>query len=346
MEFYQKIVRLVGGEWSEIVMVFRKALIFPVLLIILALVSCDEFLLKKTVSVVFLEGELKFDPADVSLSGDLFYSIANKQSKSLQEIYFISHSNVLVDSIRYNGELIRFEQGIGYGSGFYRIRIPSLLSGISAKIEIKFHIKGPINEDRFMLTEEAVFMDARKIWLPVPFADSPNFLYSIRIKTPENYYSALGAKLADETVKNGEKSSLWVSESTDVLHTGNIFIGLFGRYQKGSISIYDIDTNYNALIFDYAGKTIDFLSNRLGKYPYSQVNIVDELFQYKDMEEFIDGEQLANTIQISPELTGTNLIDEETLSLSSMPYVPRKSYSKLFEVIAHAAFPCIYSQYP
>ena len=315
-------------------MSFSKAMIIPGLLFILSFMSCDEFLLKKSVSVSFLEGEIRYDPAEVTLSGDLLYTIDNKQNKTLQEIFFISHSNVLIDSIRYNGEILTFESGIGYGSGIYRIRVPALLSGSSAKILIKFHVNGPINEDRFILDEETVFMDAKKIWLPVPFADSPNFMYSLKLTVPENYFSILGGKLTEETVKNDEKTSVWVSESTDVLHTGNLFIGLFDRDQKGSTIIYSSDTNNDNLIFDYSAKTLDYLTNRLGNYPYSQIHIVNELFQYNDIEG-IDGENMANTIQLSPELSETNLTDIASLCSSSIPYVPRNSYSKLFEVLAH-----------
>ena len=338
MEFYKKADRFEVNRkitvWSFFRMPFSKAFAVPVLIFILSLMSCDDFLLKKSVSVSFLEGEIKYDPSNLNLSGNLIYTIENRQNKNLQEIFFISHASVIVDSIKYNGELVNFEIGIGYGSGIYRIRIRTLQSGSTAKIGIKFHINGPINEDRFILNEDTVFMDAKKIWLPVPFADSPSFMYSIKLTVPENYFSVLGGKNTEETIKNEEKSSVWISESTDVLHTGNLFIGLFDREQKGNTIIYSSDTNNNYLLFDYTEKTIDFLTNRFGFYPYSQIHIVNKLFQYNDIEG-IEGENMANTIQLSPDLTADNLIDVQTLSSSSIPYCPRNSYSKLFEVLAH-----------
>ncbi len=316
-------------------MFLRKILYCLSLSFCLIFVSCDEFMLRKTVSVQFLEGDVSFDPDNVSMSGDLIYTIKNKQNKTLQEIFFISHSQVIIDNIRYNGDTIRFEQGIGYGSGIYRIRVASLLSGASAKIEIKFHISGPVEEDRFLLTADTVFMDAKKIWLPVPFADLPAFLYSIKIITPDNYYTVMGGKEQEESVKNNKKTTLWESETDDILHTGDIFIGLFERIKKDNISVYTTETNNIGLIFDDTSKTIDFLSNRLWKYPYSQTYVVNELFQYKDTEEFIDGEKMANIVQISPELTSDGLLDDEQLENSAIPYIPRQSYAKLFEVLAH-----------
>ena len=34
----------------------------------------------------------------------------------------------------------------------------------------------------------------------------------------------------------------------------------------------------------------------MGYYPYSQVHIINEIYQYNDMETFIDGQELANII--------------------------------------------------
>ncbi len=43
--------------------------------------SCDEFMLKKTVGVKFLRGEITFDPSLPCISGVLNYTIKNKQKK-------------------------------------------------------------------------------------------------------------------------------------------------------------------------------------------------------------------------------------------------------------------------
>jgi len=308
--------------------------LFPILYFFLIL-SCDEFILKKTVVVKLLKGDIIFEPNTPSLFGTLNYTIKNRQKKSLQEIFFISHPQVQIDTIKYNGDKTRFDQGIGYGMGIYRIRIPVLPSESDAQIEITFHLNGPIREERFLLTSEQVFMDAKKIWLPVPFAETPSFLYLLKVSTPTNYISILGARIKEETIKPDRREIVWQSEIEDVLHTGNIFIGQFERVNHNDIFLYSYNPIQPNPIFSFCRKTINLFSNRIGKYPYSQIHIINELFQYKDIEEFIDGEAMANIIQLSPELSDTNSISIDKITNSPIPFVPRNNVAKLYEVLAH-----------
>ncbi len=315
--------------------IYRSLRFIIFLIFTLLFLSCDDFLLKKTVNVQYLEGEINYDPSTASISGRLAYDIQNNQTVTLHEIYFISHNLVSLDYVTYNGDVMRFEQGLGYGSGIYRIRIPQLKSGEKARVELKFRLEGPVEEDRFLLTKDNVFIDAEKIWLPVPFAQKPEFLYSIKIKTPEDYYAVIGARIKEETVKNGKRVSSWESETPNVLLTGNIFISKFNRQKEGNIYLYSVTTNYSDVIFKYSAKVLDTLSNFLGPYALSQLHIVNEMFQYNDMEEFIDGEAMANIIEISPDLTANDLLNENTVSSSLSPDIPRKSVWKIFETLAH-----------
>ncbi len=219
--------------------------------------------------------------------------------------------------------------------GIYRIKIPILQPENEAQIEISFHLNGSVREERFLLTADQVFLDAKKIWLPVPFAETPSFLYSLKVTIPTNYLSILGAKIKEETIKPDRREILWQSETEDVLHTGNIFIGQFERVNHNDIFLYSYNPIQFNLIFNFTRKTINLFSSRIGKYPYSQIHIINELFQYKDIEEFIDGEAMANIIQISPELSDTNSIAIEKITNSPAPFVPRNNLSKLYEVLAH-----------
>lgn len=315
-----------------------KRIVLPAIcffLMSLVLQSCDEFMLKKTVAVENLTGDIAFDPSSVSLSGSLNYDIRNNQNENLTEIYLISHNQVSVDYLSYENDTTRFEQGIGYGYGIYRIKIPPLGTGKKAKIELRFHINGPVEEDRFLLTKDNVFIDAEKIWLPVPFAQAPNFLYNLRIRTPENYFAVFGARLVEESTNGGKRSSVWQSETEDVVLSGNLFISRFLRIKKDPVTVYSFRTNNSDAIFKYANQTLKAITARIGPYPYSQVHIVSEIFQYKDMEEFIDGESIANIIQISPDIVTNTLLSERETAQSVSPDIPRNSAWKIFETLAH-----------
>lgn len=308
----------------------------PVLLLLALLFSCDEFMLRKTVAVDRLSGEMTFDPGTPSLSGVLSYSIRNNQSSSLSEVYFISHTHVSLDYVSFEGDTARFEQGVGYGYGIHRVRIPPLAKGKKARIDIRFHVDGPIEDDRFLLTRDGVFLDAEKIWLPVPFAQKPAFSYELRVRTPEQYYSVLGARLSEESTNGGKRTALWESELNDVVLTGNMFIGRFQRVRgNGPLFLYAHRTNNADALSRLVQGTLSVYRDRIGKYPFSQIHMIAGVFQYQDMEEFIDGQASANIIQVAPDLITNAYLPEAEAARSVLPDVPRNSFWKTAEAVNH-----------
>jgi hypothetical protein len=309
----------------------KKIIFFTLILSLFILQSCDDFLLKKTVSIERLRGGLSYDPSDLSLSGDLTYDIRNNQTFALNEIYLVSHSSLTVENVAFRGDNIRFEQGIAYGLGIYRIKIPVLSSGEKAKITIRFHLNGPINAERFLLTKDRVYLDASKIWLPVPFAEIPRCRFSLSVRTPDDYYSVLGAAIKNETVKNGKRTIVWESETDDVLKTGNLFIGKLERKNQGNIYLYTANTKHADAIIDYASRSVSLLSNQMGEYPFSQLHIVNEIL-YPDLNEFLAGDASANMLMIYPD---PNWTDDASLDDSLLPDVPRTSGWAAYELIGH-----------
>lgn len=310
--------------------------LFILIFIALSISTCDEFLLKKTVTLASMDGELVFDADDLTIKGDLTYSIKNNQLKSLTEIYLVCHPSVSVNFITYNDMVMQFEQAVGYGYGIYRIKIPDLKSGKKASIGLEFVLQGPVSEDRFILTEDLAFFDASEIWLPVPFADAFNFTYTLNIRTPEEYYSILGAEIIDESVDNGKRSVTWQSELDDSRTTGNLIIGKFQRYSEDNIYFYSEYSNNTDLVFEYADFTIQTLSDEVYNYPFEQSHIVNSVFQYVDMEEFVDGEFFANTILLSLGIfSNTNYITASKMANSCIPIIPSQSEIHLFELLAH-----------
>jgi hypothetical protein len=313
-----------------------KVLRFLVLLPILLFLACDEFLLKRTVSVQSVRGDISYNPETPSLTGNLTYSIQNRQPNVLTEIYLVSHPAVSINMITYNRSVMRFDVGMGYGYGIYRVRIPRLASGEQSSITIKFSLNGKMESDRFLITEDMVFLDARKIWLPIPFADMPNFHYTINIETPAEYYPILGAKMTKETVRGNVRLSTWQSETDNVRLSGNLFIAKFNRYQKDNIFFYSKSTNNIEKIFDYALFSISNIRKSAGVFPFTQTHLINTLFQYKDMEEFIDAEYIANAIHISPEIfSATNLKPEREVINSAIPFFPNENELNLLSILSH-----------
>lgn len=313
----------------------RKLYIIPLLAVLFTL-SCDEFLLKKTVSLKSVKGEIFFEPKTTSLKGQIECVIKNRKEKPLSEIYFVCHPAVSIDLVIYKNSAMRFEQGINYGYGIYRIKIPHLYPNESTKIILKFKVKGPIKTDRFILTKDMIFFDAKKIWVPVPFADLPLFSYEFIFHTPKEYYAVIGGKLIEEKIVKNTRISIWISETKRIKMSANLFISKFKRFQKDNIYIYSKTTNNIDDIANYTKLGISKLTKLVGYFPFSQTHVINKIFQYKDMNECIDGEFFANTIQVASYLfSATNLQPESNVINSAIPFLPKNNKLQLFNILVH-----------
>lgn len=308
----------------------------PILAAFLVSASCDEFLLKKTVSLEYVTGELVYQPAKANLSGNMTYTIQNRQDKPLGEVYLICHPSAVIDAISYNGAAYRFEQGIGYGFGIYRIVIPMLPRNSKARIGIRFHLTGPFADKRFVLTDKKAFLDANKIWLPVPFADDPNFGYKITLKTPKEFYGIMSAKMTSETVDRSERTTVWESEIDNALLTGNLYIGTLRRFGNGNFYFYSQTTNNVDTVLSDGDYVWDELNGNVTKPPFSQFHIVNDSFVQRDEGEFIDGEFLANLFLISTNTFSRSYgVTAEEVAADTIPVVPKGTEYSLFETLAH-----------
>ncbi|OHD54258.1 MAG: hypothetical protein A2Y33_16435 [Spirochaetes bacterium GWF1_51_8] len=317
-----KIARLVAGVF----------LLFPLLFIS----SCEEFFLQRTVSLLAVSGDIEFIPSQNLITGNIVYDIKNLRNTAIDEVYLISHPSVELKNVMHGGKSIGFDQGIGYGYGIYRIKIPPLGTFQETSVSLEFEVRGPILEDRFVLTKNYVFFDSKKIWLPLPFAEEPEFDYSLTIKTPMEYYPILGAKLVDESVNGAYRIGIWTSEVSQPILTGSLMIAPLNRYESGDIYIYsDNDLNIQK-ISDYSEFTLKTLREKVGGFPFSEMHIVNQLDQYKNMEMFIDGEYFANCIHVTPNLFSFPSLQKEQLVIySAIPFLPKNNELKLFEILAH-----------
>ncbi len=309
----------------------------PILIAFLLVASCDEFLLKKTVSLEFISGDLTYQPAKAMLIGNMTYTIKNKQDKPLNEVYLVCHPQAIIDSITYNGSAMRFEQGIGYGYGIYRIKIPLLPRNSKAKIGIRYHLAGPIVDNRFVLTDKNVFFDANKIWLPVPFADTPEFGYKITVRTPKDFYAVLSGKMTSETVERNDRTTVWESEIDNGLLTGNIYISSLDRFSRDNIYYYSQDTNNSELVLDYSEAVWKRLNENIVKPPFSQFHIVNDFYIRRDNEEeFIDGLFMANMFIVSSNIFSRSYsVTESDLLKNNIPAMPPHTELAVLELIAH-----------
>ncbi|NPV01298.1 MAG: hypothetical protein HPY53_07940 [Brevinematales bacterium] len=306
------------------------------LLFFLYLSSCEEFFLKRTVSLISVSGTIEYNPEQSLLSGRIEYTIKNFRDTAIDEVYLISHPSVTLDHVFYAGQSIGVEQGIGYGYGIYRIKIPPLGSEKTATVSLVFKVQGPIYEDRFVITKNYLFFDSKKIWLPLPFAEVPNFNFSLTIRTPKNFYSVMGGKLTSEGITDTDRISQWDSEVPFPILTGSLFIAPLKRYHLGDVYLYSDNTQNVDKILEYASFSMTTLREKVGGYPFSEIHVVNQLSQYKGMEMFIDGEYFANCIHVSPSIFSfAGLQNEKQVIYSAIPFLPKNSELKLFEILAH-----------
>lgn len=316
-------------------MIQLRRILLPLFFLIM-LSSCDDRLLRKTVSVENLTGELSYNPTTPSLSGKLNYKIRNKQNDSLSEIYLFCHPSVQIEFLSYNHQAFRFEQWIGFGYGLYRIKIPELRPNETANIEVKFIIKGPITENRYSLTKTSLFFDAKKVWLPLPFAEVPNFPYELKIKTPSTYYPILGSKLIDIQSNHSELLTTWQSETDNPLVSGNLMIIRSQQFKSQNIYLYTTNMVNVPIILSNTEKVINLFTNKIKILPFSQFHIVDYISPYKDMETFINGEFLGNMINLSPKLLDDpSLIPLDASLTDSCPLLMNNNYLNIIEALAH-----------
>ncbi len=315
----------------------RKPLLICLIMpFILSLFSCDEFLLKKTVAVLSISGDIRFDPTIPQVSGSIQYNIKNNQEADLKEVYLICHPQVELLQVIYDNKKMSFETGQGMGDKIFRVKIPSLSPGTGAHLSLKFRVQGSFQEDRFLLSKERVFFDVKQIWLPVPFADHFEFPYTLEVRCPSSFYPVLGAKKEQEKLEDDVRITLWKSELNNALMTGTLQFLPFERYQEKNIYYYSATTNNIDRIMDYIDFTQKRFKHNMGYLPVSEFHVINQMYPYAEMKEVIDGEYLGNAIMLENSLCDyDSYSSSKDLLNSTIPFVPNTSEIKILEVIAH-----------
>ncbi len=275
---------------------FKKSLF---IFLSLFITSCDEILLKKSVEIKSLNCNLFFDEVNQKIDGNVKYIIENPQTSPINEIYFFCNQNTTVTSIKYRNNNISFDNTFLYGYNIYRIKTPPISPAERQNVEINFTIIGPVEKERFILKKNIVFLDVKEIWLPIPFLSSQKFSYIIRITAPENKYSIIGGKIISETEANNLRNQTYDSEIDDAKNSGTLIILNKPRFIKENIFLYTSDKLSSSTILDYASEINNILKKNIQPSDYSQLHIIDGIFQYEDMNVTIEGETFANIIFIS-----------------------------------------------
>ncbi|MGC8764308.1 MAG: hypothetical protein ACP5QT_00260 [Brevinematia bacterium] len=308
--------------------------IFLIIISLLLLsASCDEIVLKKSVEVKSLNASLTFDETDEKINGTAKYIIENSQTTKLKEIYFFCNQNVFVTSIKYKNISMFYDSTFLYGYNIYRIKIPGLEPGKTEDVELAFSIVGPVEKNRFILKKDIVFLDPKEIWLPLPFLSSQKFNYTLRVKMPENYYLITGGKITYETISNEFRIQQFESETDEAIESGVLIITKQKRFNKNKIFLYtEKSENADELIL-MANNINNFLEKRLGFFEFSQLHLLDNLFQYNDMSISIEGETFANVILIS-NISLKNL-SLEKLTNNPYNYIYEDSEALFYKILAH-----------
>ncbi len=261
--------------------------------------SCNEFVLKKSVEIKSLNCNLFFDEINEKIEGNVRYSIENPQDSSINEIFFFCNQNVYVKSIKYKNNNVSFDNAFLYGYNVYRIRIQPLAPLEKQNVELNFTIVGPVEKERFILKKNMVFLDVKEVWLPIPFLSSQKFDYNVRIATFPNKFAIIGGKKVSEIESNEIRYQTYDSEIDNAIESGTLIILEKSMFKKENIFFYTSNRLLSSLVLDYAIEINNFLNKNLKSFSYSQLHIVDNIFQYEDLNLSIEGETFANVILIS-----------------------------------------------
>ncbi|MCX7821350.1 MAG: hypothetical protein N2258_06710 [Brevinematales bacterium] len=275
---------------------YKRSLFF---IFFLFITSCDEFLLKKSVEIKSLNCNLFFDELNQKIEGNVKYIIENPQTSPINEIYFFCNQNTTVTSIKYRNNNISFDNAFLYGYNIYRIKVPPISPSERQNVELNFTIIGPVEKERFILKKNIVFLDVKEIWLPIPFLSSQKFAYNIRISVPENKYAVIGGKIVSEVESNNLRFQSYYSETDEAGNSGTLIILEKFRFIKDNIYLYTENKLSSPLILDWASEVNSILDKNIKTFDYSQLHIIDGIFQYEDMNLTIEGETFANIIFIS-----------------------------------------------
>jgi hypothetical protein len=302
---------------------------FLIFILLFSLTSCDDFLLKKTVEVTYLSGEVFFNPFSGTIEGNATYNIVNPQETELNEIYIINHPSVFVKTIKIKKLSLFFDVNRLYGYNVYRVRISPLKSNEATEISLSFFIKSPVNDERFVFNDDFVFFDARKVWIPIPFMSSTKFKYTFQVKVPKEYYAVIGSKLVSEQTDENYRIQKFESEFEDVLKTGTLIIAKFFRFAKNNIYYYTFEKENIEEIFNSVGLITDYFRKNFNELPFTQLHIVNQLFQYEDLILSIDAESFANLIMIP------NLDKIKFNTYTGYNYIYDNSGIKFLKTLAH-----------
>lgn len=305
------------------------------LLLLGMFVGCDEFSLKKTATIRSVFGNLRFDPSRPEVVMNLHYDMMNFRRNSLREVYFYCHESVSLEAVFDGKTSLRIERAVGVGMPVrvYRVKLSEWLPGTRRVLRLQARIVGPVETQGFTLTSEGVVLDSQKIWLPISFDEIPAFRYTFTIETPEEYIAIAGAKLLEEKTNQQTRISLWQSESTNLLLSGNIVIGHFSRVGSGRISLYlpqkgmNISEKRLSTLLDLLREGQQIMIKHVGEYPFSETRVVFVPKKMAAFEARTDGLFLGNLLLLDEDLAFAltnakkSLLDSVILSQDSWLYV-------------------------
>ncbi len=273
------------------------------------LAGCDEFALKKTATIRQVSGTITYEPDIPRLSLTLSYDMMNYRPSSLREVYFYCHENVVIESVKEGDTLLRIEQAIPIGMPVrvYRVRVSEWLPGTRRVLSIEAFIKGKEESQGFFLSSEGVFLESSKVWIPISFDDVPSFRYQLTVQVPAGYETILGGNLVRESTSEQSTFSVWQSQSTNLLFTGNMIIGKFQKVGEKELSLYlpqkltSLPEKRISLLLDLLKEGKNTLSRYIGEYPFD-VRVVFLPRNLTPLEPWTDGLFLGNILLLEESL--------------------------------------------
>ncbi|URA11114.1 M1 aminopeptidase family protein [Thermospira aquatica] len=307
---------------------------FIVFIVLGFLTGCDEFALKKTATILQVSGTITYEPDIPQLSLALSYEMMNYRPSSIREVYLYCHENVVIESLKEGDISLRVEQGIPIGMSVrvYRVRVSEWLPGTRRVFSMKAHIKGKEESQGFFLSSEGVFLESSKVWIPISFDEIPAFRYQLTVQVPAGYETIMGGRVVSESPSEQFSTSLWRSQSTNLLFSGNLIIGKFQKVGEKDMYLYlpqkfsPLQEKRLSLLLDLLKEGKNILSKYIGEYPFD----VRVVFLPKDitpLEPWTDGLFLGNILLFEESLAfsltnvSRSVLDTIVLSETSWLYL-------------------------
>lgn len=252
------------------------------------------------IDTVSIKGSVTLKEENYVLNGDFIYILQNTSGTPQSSWSLVANPLVNILSVRLNEKDTEI---LSQQMGAYRIltvTLPTPLKpGERLAITLRFSLLPQQDDPRFYLGPRGVFLDARRLWFPLPVNDL-SISYELAVASPSNLNAVMSGRLVSDTSGLAGNYSRWESELDNISLSGTLIINNFPRYRQGSVYLYGNEQNLHLQPFMAYWAA---LKESTPGFPLSELHIlpIDINIPGKG-DDFADGEFLGNILLIDNKL--------------------------------------------